>query len=315
MNPGQLFEVSLNHIAQRLIDCMDTKVFHTEEALELYTKFLSFVSPDEANFIKEYMMNYDEAELNYLIDSIRENGIMMSIRPISESMDVDRLNAIYKAFKGMIQAHTVIVPQKDSNGNIRYIQARRTMPCGKKYIYRLKQYAEEKFSVTSLSATNIRNENSRSKANKSYKSLYTKTPIKFGEMETGDMGHLGMEAVIVNLLLHSASPHARRLTEELLTGDPFNVDIKLDNESKNRNAEILNAYLKTMGLRLVFKKKVKKLEKAILFPCIKECPNGKQPLIWPIHPDEHFDPDYISKALEQKRNLKHAIRFYAIEHI
>ncbi len=312
-NAGQLFEVSLNYEAQRLIDCMNTKVLHTEEALELYAKFLNLVSSEQSDFIREYMMNYDDIELNYLIDSITQNGIMMSIRPISESMDIDRINNNQKEFPNIITPYTIIVPQKDSNGNIRYIEARRTMPIGKKYIYRLKQYAEEKFSVTSLSATNIRNENSRSKANKSYKSLYTKTPIKFGEMETGDMGHLGMEAVIVNLMLHSASPHARRLTEELLTGDPFNIDIKLDNEAKNRNVEILNAYLKTMGLRLVFKKTSKRLKKAILFQAIKECSSGLIPILGPIHPDEHFDPDYISKAIEQKEKLKQAIQFYGIE--
>lgn len=315
LNAGQLFEVSLNHIAQRLLDRADTKIFHVDEVLDLYLKLLCLVAPEQGNYIRNVISNYNEDELMYLVESIRENGIMMSIKPISESMDIDRLNAIYQEFGGMVKPYIIIVPQKDSNGNIRYIEARRTMPCGKKYIYRLKQYAEEKFSVTSLSATNIRNENSRSKANKSYKSLYTKTPIKFGEMETGDMGHLGMEAVIVNLMLHSASPHARRLTEELLTGDPFNIDIKLDNESKNRNVEILNAYLKTMGLRLVFKKRAKKLDNAILFDLIKECHNGRGPLIWPIHPDEHFDPDYISKAIEQKKKLRDIIRFYGIEFV
>ncbi len=315
LNAGQLFEVSLNHICQKLIDCMKTNVFHTEEVLDMYSKLLSFVSPEQGMYIKNLMMNHDESELRYFVESLMENGIMLSIRPISESMDIDRLNAIYKEFGSMVKANVVTVPQTDSNGNVRYIQARRDMYCGKKYIYRLKQYAEEKFSVTSLSATNIKNENSKSKASKSYRGLYTKTPIKFGEMETGDMGHLGMEAVIVNLMIHSASPHARRLTEELLTGDPFNVDIKLDNESKNRNVEILNAYFKTMGLRLAFKKKVKKLEKAIMFPLIKECPNGRVPLIWPIHPEEAFDPDYISKAIEQKKNCKSVIRFFAIEHL
>ena len=69
---------------------------------------------------------------------------------------------------------------EDSNGNIRYVETRRPVPVGKIYNYRLKQYAEEKFSVTSLSATNLKNLNTRSKANKIYESKYTKTPIMFG---------------------------------------------------------------------------------------------------------------------------------------
>ena len=51
---------------------------------------------------------------------------------------------------------------------------------------------------------------------------------------------------------------ARQLCEQLETDDPFNIDVKLDMDSKNRNAEILNVYLKTKGLRLVFKKHLKK---------------------------------------------------------
>ena len=56
-----------------------------------------------------------------------------------------------------------MMPIIDSAGDIRYIPSRRPMVYGYQYIYRLKQYAEEKFSVTSLSATNVRNENSKNK--------------------------------------------------------------------------------------------------------------------------------------------------------
>ena len=88
-------------------------------------------------------------------------------------------------------------------------------------------------------------------------------------METGDMTHLGAENVIINLMIHSASPHARRLTEQMLTGDPFNIDIKLDADSKNRNVEILNAYFKTMGLRLVFEKVYKHKRRPITYEVIR----------------------------------------------
>ena len=66
-------------------------------------------------------------------------------------------------------------------GNIRFVPARRKVVVSPKYMYRLKQYAEEKFAVTSLSATNIKNENTRSKASKNHTALHTNTPVKFGE--------------------------------------------------------------------------------------------------------------------------------------
>ena len=78
-------------------------------------------------------------------------------------------------------------------------------------------------------------------------------------METGNFGHLGFENVVTVLMIHSASPHARRLVEKMFTDDPYLVDIKLDEDSSNRSAEILNTYLKTIGYKLVFEKKRKKL--------------------------------------------------------
>jgi hypothetical protein len=45
----------------------------------------------------------------------------------------------------------------------------------------VKQFAEEKFSATSLSATNIRNENTKSRVKKDFKELFPNTPVRFGK--------------------------------------------------------------------------------------------------------------------------------------
>ena len=71
------------------------------------------------------------------------------------------------------------------------------------------------------------------------------------------MNHIGTEYVVANLMIHSTSPHARRLVEQFSLGDPYNTDIKLDSDSKSRSAEILNVYLKAIGLRLKFIKRKK----------------------------------------------------------
>ena len=122
-------------------------------------------------------------------------------------------------------------------------------------IYQLvKQYAEEKFSATSLSATNIRNENTKSRVKKDFRELYPNTPIRFGNMETNNMAHIGVEALIANMMIHSLSPQGRRLAEHMYTDDPFHIDVRLNSDSRNRSAEIANTYLKTIGRRLKFTK-------------------------------------------------------------
>ena len=83
-------------------------------------------------------------------------------------------------------------------------------------------------------------------------------------MESGDLGHIGMENVVSILMIHSVSPQARRLVEQMLTDDPYDIDIKLDENSINRTAQIANVYLKAMGYRLKFLKKLKKPKRGVL---------------------------------------------------
>jgi hypothetical protein len=310
-NAGQLFEVSINHISRHILDFIYTGLVEIDEAFGLIYRFISLVSREQAEALKQTWDSLDNGDpfndyhdilsdrMIFIDEICKDKGILLSLKPASESLDIDKLAAIYEEFP-WIKQDEIESPIEDSNGNIRYVKARRPIICGQQYIYRLKQYAEEKYSATSLSATNIRNENSRSKANKVYKGLNTKTPIRFGEMETGDMAHLGMEAVVINLMLHSTSPHGRRLSEDLLTGNPFNIDIKLDEDSKNRGVEILNVYLKTMGLRLKFEKRYKHLKPLIHKPLIKkEVP--LRPLIIKDLPED-FDPNaHFDMLLERDR--------------
>lgn len=259
-NIGQLHEQSLTFIGMRIIDYFKMGVLTHSEMCLIWYEFVSMVDKDEAMEGMSSVDFYDEIQAKQFIDMLFEEGrIILSTPPFTTPVNIDTIAEMYKKFP-FIKPFTVTVPLTDSNGNIRYVQARRKLIAGPIYNYRLKQYAEEKFSVTSLAATNLKNLNTRSKANKMYEAKYTKTPIMFGPMESGDEAHMGMQYVIMNLMLYSSSPQARRLFEQLLIGDPYNIDIKLDKNSKNRNAEIINALLKTMGLEIIFKKipKVKK---------------------------------------------------------
>lgn len=55
-------------------------------------------------------------------------------------------------------------------------------------------------------------------------------------------------------MLNSSSPEARRSYSRLLTEDPFSFNIELDEDCVAQSADILYAYLKTLGLKLSFHK-------------------------------------------------------------
>lgn len=265
LNDGQLKETSLTHIGARILQFVNMAYKDdTDTALMEIIKFISMCSPTQGEQLRIMMQHYSSEDKDIFLQSMLDEGnIILSLLPATESLTLDDLDRIYKEFPYAIQ-HQMLSPIIDSNGNIRYVTARRPLVCGKMYIYRLKQYAEEKFSVTSLSSVNIRNENTRSKSSKNFKSLHSNTPIKFGDMESGDLGHITMEFVVSALMIHSVSPQARRLAEQMLTDNPYDIDIKLTEDSVNRSAQIANIYLKAMGYRLKFFKRPKKLVRGVL---------------------------------------------------
>lgn len=307
-NPGQLFELSLNHIGSELVRYIKNSDVSPDESLNLIVKFASLVSQELGEAMREYFSSISvENRYLYLENIVKEVAIHLSIKPASESMDIDRLAKIYDEFP-FIEQTEIQIPMVGSTGKIRYVPARRKIVVGKQYMFRLKQFAEEKFSATNLSATNIRNENTKSKANREYKELYSNTPIRFGNMESNDLNHIGSEHVIANMLIHSLSPHGRRLTEQMYTGEPFNVDIRLDSDSRNRMAEIAKTYLKTIGKVIKFIKKKKNIQ-----PAIVECPItiGKAPVESPIffnsEPGFDFEKDFQERqkiAEEREKNKK-----------
>lgn len=268
-NAGQIFELEINYISMRILDRIKSDPTMTpDQAMNEILKFVKMQSPEEYEALKKYISTLDQQGFMYFLESMLEKTcIMISNEPISETMTIDKLGALYNEFP-WIRPAPIQVPIKDSNGNYRFINTRRPMIVAPQYCIRLKQFAEEKFSAASLSSTNLKNENAKSKASKNYREPNSNTPIKFGQMESGDFDHMGTEFVVINLLLHSLSPHGRRLVEQVAVGDPYDVDVKLDSKSKNRSAEILNARLKTMGYRMVFTKHKKNKKYAAMVPVV-----------------------------------------------
>ena len=295
-NTGQCFELSLTHIGTGIIDEIKKGKYNLEEAFNLIKKYIEFCSPEQAQMFQDYKDNSSPEDLMFYIESIVNDGaIHLSMRPISDTMTIDKLDAMYKAFP-FVKQNEIEVALESSSGEIRYVKSRKPIVVGKQYIYRLKQFAEEKFSATSLSATNIKNENTKSKARKDFKELYPNTPIRFGNMETNNMNHIGADAVITNMMIHSLSPQGRRLVEKMYTGDPFHIDIKLDSNSRNRSAEIAATYLKTIGRRIVFIKS-KKVRQKIAVPAFYF---DHDPITYPIS----FVPECDREGFDYEKDFQ-----------
>ena len=241
-NTSQLSETITNFFGNKIAEHVYS-LPHMElnYVMNLYIDFLKILDEELGTAMEEYLLQFDpEDQLDFLSNVFKE-GIRLSLNPISNTIGVDKFLAIRKRFEFVKELYEVKVPQIGSDGRYRYVTARRKLEMGEQYFWRLKQYAEEKFSVVSLSATNLKNENTRNNSKRSYKTPYAKTSVRFGNMETGDYLHLGPEPVITYLLVVSLSPRARkRVGRELTEGSIFNQSIKLKPGEANRSVEILN---------------------------------------------------------------------------
>lgn len=318
-NPGQTFEVAINHVSHQILKYIKKNNLSVDEAFEMIIKFINLVVPDQAKDEEQTISYMTPEQKAFFLESIMMDGnIHLSSKPISDSYDIDRLRELYHAFP-FVQHEDIQVPRKDSNGNIIFSNARRKVIAGKEYIFRLKQFAEEKFSATSLSSTNLAGFNSKSKANKNFLELHPNTPVRFGNMEINNELHLGVEEVIENLMIHSVSPHARRTVRQLYTEDPYDIDIKLDNDATNRGAEIINTRLKVIGRVLRFVKVPKRRVKIAISPVSFIQNPIKQPIMF-IKDDPNLnakefykEQDAFQKKLAKDKKVIHPVRFAGMD--
>lgn len=308
-NAGQIFEHEINYISMNILDRIRQGDMSLQDSFAMILKFYEIQSPEQYQDIKAYIDSLDYRNQEYFLESIlNKTCINVSNKPISETMNIDKLITLKQAFP-WIDEQKVQVPIRDSRGNVRFVYTRRPMIAAPQYVIRLKQFAEEKFSAASLSSTNLKNENAKSKASKNYREPNSNTPIKLGQMESGDLDHMGTEYVVINLLLHSLSPHARRLVEQIAITDPYNVDVKIDTKSKNRSAEILNARLKIMGYKITFSKKRIKNQYPFGMNAIEFLGNedGMTPAIEFMEPGYDFDHWY--KTIDEIKEISKHLGF------
>lgn len=267
LNIGQLSEISVNHISRRILERFDTGLFSVSDIIEDLVEYYRLTSPNLASWIKDSFESCrTDDEVNLFLSSFLEDsenaprGLYIQVKPLTETIDFDTIRNIYRKFPWIKQEHLTI-PMECSDGTWRYVPSNKPSTVGSMYVYVLKQEARDKFSSTSLSPTNSKGENSKSKEAKTGRASHSNTPIRWGEMELAIMLNINSYIVVKNLMIMSTAEIARREGGmSMLLGDSYNVDIDVPMNAKSRAAEKTVALLKAMGVRYVFKKipKIKK---------------------------------------------------------
>ena len=248
LNPAQIMEVSINFIADNIIEKMK-EIGGLKGKEQLLWKFMKhFDERHEYTRLKDYYSKLSTADKRAFFEDIFVNGIYVNIPPISTS-DVPLFDVIHKLYQEFpwIKPYECYI-----NKWGRKIKIMNPLIAGEQYIIRLKQTAKKNFSARStgyLSQKGLPDKSNKAKHNQQ---LYSTTPIKIGRDENNNLG-IGLDPYFLAKfhLFYRSSPAARREVEKLYTKNPLNFKkFKVKKRFKNRNVEILNAYFKSSGRRL-----------------------------------------------------------------
>lgn len=248
LNSFQWIELSLNHCSSQLVDRMK-EMKTNKERFSALMKFMSYFNErGEKDELESYYNNLSKSEQNEFFDSIYEEGIFINYPPMWEGMPaVQKIEEIYKEF-GFEKEQLYI------NKWGRKIPLVNKAVVGEKYMIKLKQTSEKNFSARSTGYLSQKGLPEKSNKVRTNEQLYSTTPIKMGRDENNNLS-IGVQPYILSKLhlFYRTSPFARKQVGKLFTKDVLDYEeFKIKKGYKNRNAEILNAELKSIGAHIDF---------------------------------------------------------------
>lgn len=249
LNSAQMFEVSINFIGDNLVQKFKSMDDNDEKAKMLFKFLYHFNEGGMATNLEAYYKGLTERGKNQFFKDIDKNGIYVNVPPMWESEPMfDKLTKIYDEFP-WIKPYQCYVKKWG-----REIPIMEKLVIGEEYVIKLKQTSKKNFSARStgyLSQKGLPDKTSKLKNNQQ---LYSTTPIKLGRDENNNL-NIGISSKILAKmhLFYRSSPVARRAIGKLYTDDILNFEkFKIKKGYKNRNIEILMAYLKSMGYTIDF---------------------------------------------------------------
>ena len=259
VNPAQLCEVEINFIAERIQNRLKTlKTLKEKEALVF--QFLSLVNDTECQFFHNMYNKYDYTETingkkfrflspgakEAFIQDVEEHGFYL-VRAPHKPILYDEIKRIYDTFDWIKPVDLYI--------NLFGIKNRKMMRkgvVGFEYMLVLKQTSRKNFSARSTYRINRANLPAKDTAKKTNKSSYARTPVRLSEIYALFPSISGRDLAEYNIFMRS-SAIGRKSLERILDaeGNPMEiVKLKVHHKYTNANADILNARLKGIGLRI-----------------------------------------------------------------
>jgi DNA-directed RNA polymerase beta subunit len=236
LNPSQLIEQELNWIAKYIRKYIEEEGT-LEGKAEILIDFLKEVNKEQAEVMNEYLLSITDEEQKVFFNDLVENGIPICQKPFFGNIGLDDVERLYDKYDEVdyFKCEGITTP----------------LIIGETYMVRLKHEPYSKFSARSTSFMNLRGLPAKSKSFKEYKDLYSKTPVRVGNMEISNLSLTNEMDSIMHLLnaYSNNETNRREFIMQMLTGNPFDIDVELSNVESS-TSKILNALFTCLGLKI-----------------------------------------------------------------
>lgn len=227
-----------------------------EEQKEFLFDVLSILNPKQGKEVEELYDSLSDRDKKKFIEdciSINRDGTLMTnngmyLRWEAFNTDFslrDQIIKVYEKYGDIMKPYHIFVPKPKWGRDI-YIGQDYV---GYQYIMMLKQSGEKGFSVRSAGAISDESLPEKSHDNKIGKLWHSEKPIRFGEYETPNFLIITNpeDFALVTALYRSSIDGRRFMYEAILSEDG---DYTIPDKFTSRSAEILQVYLKSLGVRM-----------------------------------------------------------------
>lgn len=246
LNSFQLYEQSINFIMDRTVDRMKTLETNDQRAQLLFMMLKYFNEEQSDTMYGKYKKMSDDEKEDFMQD-IYDKGVYVFIPPFWHNRKLfDVLKEIYAKHGDWLTPYQIYIKK---NGRYRPVMTKAYI--GEMYIIRLKQTASKGFSARSVGGVSLVGTPVKDAQAKENKILYPKTPCRLGLDEILNLliATDPRELAKQNMSYRNSIEATRDLPIQLLKHGMVDK-LRTDEDVVNRNVEVLNAYLKTMGYKL-----------------------------------------------------------------
>ena len=295
LNSFQLFEQSINFIMNRTIDRIKTLETNDQRASVIFTMINHF-NTRQAKEMGEMYSKLSVEEREEFIQDIYKYGVFVHIPPFWHERPLfDVLSEIYDKYDWLNPYKAYI----KKNGRYRPIM--NELIVGEMYIIRLKQTASKGLSTRSVGGVNLVGVPVKDAQAKENKILYSKTPCRLGLDEVLNL-LIGMDPedlAKMSMSYRSSIEGTHDLPVQLLKEGMVDA-LRGDERIINRNVEVFNAYIKTMGYKLQESENIKELIFEHIDSDLHErtLPNGEKVVVTDTKYIELIINDKIDKYFE-----------------